>query len=85
MEKGLSRQALSFVNFRLLAGIGESSVQSSPGADLGRGLVEKGLNRQALSFVNFRLLIGIGESGMQSSPVQVTLPFRYRPGSFYKN
>jgi hypothetical protein len=62
VEKGLSMQALSFVNFRLLAGICESGMQSSPGTDLGLGLVEKGLSMQALSFVNFRLLTGIGES-----------------------
>ncbi len=35
---------------------------SSPGADMGQGLVGKGLSRQALSFVNFRLLASIGES-----------------------
>jgi hypothetical protein len=29
VEKALSRQVLSFVNFRLLAGIGESMMQSS--------------------------------------------------------
>jgi hypothetical protein len=30
LEMGLSRQALSFVNFRLLTGIGESGMQSPP-------------------------------------------------------